>query len=103
MRFSVENWSKKVFSRKNVGYGRYGRYVGYGSYGRYKLKVRKLVKKGISRKKMSVTAVTNLKIRSRSMPQEKSARSFLRVVFDAESFGDSPRAPFSRLSTLPLK
>ena len=37
MRFSVENWSKKVFSRKNVGYGRYCRYVGYGRYGRYKL------------------------------------------------------------------
>ena len=71
MRFSVENWSKKVFSKKNVGYGRYGRY--------------------------------KLKVRLEIEPQEKSARSFLRVVFDAESFGDSPRAPFSRLSTLPVK
>ena len=51
----------------------------------------------------AVTAVTNLKIRIEIDPQEKSARSFLRVVFDAESFGDSPRAPFSRLSTLPVK
>ena len=80
MRFSVENWSKKVFSKKNVGYGRYGRYVGYGRYSRYKLE-------------------NSVEIE----PQEKSARSFLRVVFDAESFGDSPRAPFSRLSTLPVK
>ena len=80
MRFSVENWSKKVFSKNFVGYGRYGRYVGYGRYSRYKLENR-----------IEVDA------------SQKSARSFLRVVFDAESFGDSPRAPFSRLSTLPVK
>ena len=77
MRFSVENWSKKVFSRKNVGYGRYGRYVGYG---RYKLE-------------------NSVEID----PQEKSARSFLRVVFDADSRGDLCFYPFCGLGVEPIE